>query len=75
MYIQDKENYKEKIEIAKEKLRNSSEKIDVLFENSDFTKLPEILEEYDNNVEQHYQDFLETNRIWNKLKLKVRRKK
>ena len=73
--IQDKENYREKIEIAKEKLKNSSEKIDVLFENSDFTKLPEILEEYDNNVEQHYQDFLETNRIWNKLKLKVRRKK
>ena len=73
MYIQDKEHYKEKIEIAKEKLKNSSEKIDVLFENSDFTRLPDIFEEYDIMVEQHYQDFLETNRIWNKLKAKVKK--
>ena len=72
MYIQDRENYDEKIKIAKEKLRNSAEKIDGLFENSDFTKLPDIFEEYDENVEEHYQDFLETNRIWNKLKKQIK---
>ena len=26
---------------------------------------------YDENVEEHYQEFLDTNRIWNKLKLQI----
>lgn len=74
MYIQNKDEYNEKIEVVKEKLRSSAKKIDVLFENSDFTRLPDILDEYDADVEKHYQDFLETNRIWDKLKFKVIRK-
>lgn len=75
MYIQDKENYPEKIKVAKEKLRKSASKIDKLFENNDFTKLPDILEEYASNVEQHYEDFLETNRIWKVLKEKIKENK
>jgi len=73
MYIQDKENYKNKISIAKSKLKNSAEKIDGLFENTDFTLLPGILEEYDKNVEKHYHEFLITNEIWNKLKSIVKK--
>ncbi len=68
MYIEDKEHYQEKINNIKVKLKSSCEKINHLFDNSDFTKLPTILEEYDEDVEEHYQEFLETNEIWNKLK-------
>lgn len=72
MYIENKETYPEKIATVKEKLKRSSQKINKLFENSDFTRLPEIMEEYDENVEEHYQEFLDTNRIWNKLKMQIK---
>ena len=68
MYIMDRENYEEKIKDAKVKLSRSIKKISNLFENGGFSKLPKILSEYDEEVEEHYQEFLETNRIWNDLK-------
>lgn len=71
MYIMDKESYAGKIEKIKTKLTRSAEKINMLFENSTFTHLPEILEEYDENVEEHYNDFLDTNEVWNKLKKQI----
>lgn len=72
MYIEDKESYQEKISIITEKLKSSAKKMNHLFEDCDFTKLPAILEEYDENVEEHYQEFLETNEIWNKLKRMIK---
>lgn len=72
MYIENKETYPEKIAIVKEKLERSAEKINKLFDNSDFTHLPEIMAEYDEEVEEHYQEFLDTNRIWNKLKMAIK---
>ena len=68
MYIMDKENYEEKIKDAKVKLSRSIKKISNLFENGGFAKLPQILSDYDEDVEEHYQEFLETNRIWNDIK-------
>ena len=72
MYIENPETYKERIEKVQEKLEKGSEKINKLFENSDFTHLPEIMKEYDENVEEHYQEFLDTNKIWDKLKVAVK---
>lgn len=72
MYIENKEKYSDKIAIVKDKLKRSAEKINKLFENSDFTKLPNILDEYDENVEEHYQEFLDTNRIWNSVKMQIK---
>lgn len=71
MYIMDKESYEGKIQNIKNKLTRSAEKINMLFENSTFTHLPGILEEYDENVEEHYRDFLDTNEVWNKLKKEI----
>ena len=71
MYILDKESYAGKIENIKDKLSRSAEKINMLFENCSFTHLPGILEEYDEDVEEHYEEFIETNNIWNKLKKEI----
>jgi len=68
MYILDKENYKEKIKIVYRKLKNSIESISSLFENSDFNCVLEELKKYDRKVEEHYQEFLKVNDIWNKIK-------
>ena len=68
MYIQDKENYKENIKEAIEKLEKSVPKINKLFESENFTDLVKDLKEYDKNVEKHYKEYIKTNEIWNKLK-------
>ena len=68
MYIQDKENYRNNIQIAIEKLEKSVPKINELFESSNFTDLVKDLKEYDKNVEKHYKEYLKTNEIWKRLK-------
>lgn len=73
MYIENKETYRERMDKVQKKLEKGSEKIDKLFENSDFTQLPNIMREYDENVEEHYQEFLDTNEIWNKIKILVKK--
>ncbi len=75
MYIENPETYRERIEKVQEKLEKGSEKINKLFENSDFTHLPEILRDYDEEVEEHYQEFIDTNAIWDKLKKAIKDEK
>ena len=70
MYILDKEDYDEKIKIVQEKLKKSIPEINKLFENSDFNVLLKELKSYDKNVEKHYEEYLKTNEIWNKIKSK-----
>lgn len=72
MYIGNQETYKERMKKVQEKLERGSIKINQLFPNSDFTQLPHIMKEYDKNVEEHYQEFLDTNEIWNKIKISVK---
>lgn len=68
MYISDKLNYKENIEIVYNKLKYSIPKINKIFEHYDFTKLLDELVKYSNNVEKDYNEYLKTNEIWNRLK-------
>ncbi len=70
MYVMDTENYREKMESTKRKLKRSIKKIDSLYEKYNFTNLVDALEKYDEDVEKHYQEFLDTNRVWKKLKKK-----
>ena len=53
-----------------EKLKKSIPEINKLFENSDFNVLLKELRNYDKNVEKHYEEYLKTNEIWNKIKSK-----
>ena len=67
-YIIDNDNYEDIIQDAEIKLKNSAEKISTAFENCDLTYLPNTLEEYDKNVKKHYQEYIDTNKVWNKIK-------
>ena len=69
MYLSYKENYEQKIQIVKKKLKRSIKKIDYLFDNSNFEKLIQQLDEYDKKVEEHSKEFIKVNEIWEKLKL------
>lgn len=70
-YIFDKENYRDIIDETKIKLENSVKPMSTAFEDCDLTNLPVVLEEYDNKVIQHYQEYIETNRIWDKIKKEI----
>jgi len=68
LYITDIENYKERINESYEKLKTGISEINKLFENEDCNILLQDFKEYDNNVKKHYEEYIKTNEIWNKLK-------
>ncbi len=71
MYIMQRQTYLMDIEIAKEKLKNSIDKINAIFPESDFLCLVDELEKYDENVQEHYREYLKTNDVWNRIKIKI----
>ena len=70
-YITHKETYKEKIQETYEKLKTGIIEVNKLFENEDCKVLLEDLTKYDKNVKKHYNEYLKTNEIWNKLKSEI----
>lgn len=68
MYITDKEKYSQNINVIREKLEISVLQIDKLFHTANFKDIVVALNEADKNVKKHYNDYLETNNIWSKLK-------
>ena len=68
LYITDSKKYNEKIKENYQKLERSIPEINKLFDCDVFNLLLKDLNEYDKNVKKHYQEFLKTNEIWNKLK-------
>jgi len=71
LYIKDRENYKNEIKSMVKKLQEIVPKLNDIFNDNCFTSLLEELEKYDKNVEQHYNDYIRTNEIWNALKGKI----
>lgn len=68
LYIQNKKTYHEEIERMKQYLEISIPEIQKMFPDQDFKQILEILEQYDEGVEKHYKEFIETNKVWNKIK-------
>ena len=50
------------------KLEASIPEINKLFKDEDFSFLLQDLAKYDKNVKKHYNEYIRTNEIWNKLK-------
>lgn len=71
LYIQDKKNYRQEMEKMKNYLQISIKEIQKIFPEENFTQILEILEQYDQGVEKHYKEFMETNKVWNKIKLNI----
>ena len=42
-----------------------------IFKDQSFDNLLNVLDIYDQNVQKHYKDFQEANRIWNKIKMNI----
>ncbi len=72
MYIMQRKTYLKDIEVVKEKLKNSIEKINEMFPNNDFLCLTDELEKYDKDVQIHYKEYLKTNDVWNRIKMQIR---
>ena len=71
LYIKDREKYREEIENMVNKLQVIVPKLNEIFNDNCFTLLLEELKTYDINVEEHYVDYIRTNKIWNALKGKI----
>ncbi len=67
MYITDRTTYRDKISDMKEKLNKTLPAICSYFGTNAFFDILKELENYDKNVGKHYQEFLETQRIWGKI--------
>ncbi|MDD2568886.1 MAG: hypothetical protein PHQ49_04460 [Clostridia bacterium] len=67
LYITQPDDYDLKIAKMKEQLQMTVPKICEFFGCQDFQKLNKELEKYHKNVEKHYQEFLETKRVWAKI--------
>jgi len=67
LYITQPDHYKEKIEEMREQLKETLPKICAYFGQPDFFNVLVELEKYHKNVEKHYREFLETQRIWAKI--------
>ena len=74
-YITDRENYRKIINQAKKNLVKSVDKMSTAFETCDFACLTRELEDYDKKVKKHYDEYVKTNEIWDKLKLKIKEQK
>ena len=68
LYILNREDYDYQIRKVKVKLKRSIRRIDHLFDQSNFENLVKELDEYDSKVEEHYNDFIRINKIWDNLK-------
>ena len=44
-----------------------------MFPNHDFSCLLENLDNYDKDVEKHYEEYIRTNEVWNILKEKIKK--
>ena len=74
-YILNRNSYENIINESKANLINSAKQMSLAFPNCDLTGLPKILEEYDNNVEKHYKEYLNTNKIWDKIKYNIQERR
>ena len=71
-YLNDKNNYEKTIEICREKLIKSTSIVGTAFKNCDLTNLSDILEEYDQNIEEHYLEYIKVNDVWDKIKNQIK---
>ena len=67
MYITHPDQYDEIIKKMREDLKKALPKICEYFGNDDFGNVLNELEEYNKNVKKHYEEFLDTQRIWAKI--------
>ncbi len=71
LYIRNKKEYRDEINKIRENLKVSIPVMNNIFKDQSFENLLNVLDIYDQNVQKHYKDFQEANRIWNKIKMNI----
>ncbi|MFA6613968.1 MAG: hypothetical protein WCS83_04205 [Endomicrobiia bacterium] len=67
MYITQRDNYENHITQMRKHLSNTLPKICSYFKKNEFMHISKELEHYHKNVEKHYNQFIQTKHIWNKI--------
>lgn len=67
LYITQRENYDKKIDEMQKQLAATLPKVCAYFGREDFMNILKELERYNRNVEEHYQQYLETQQIWTRI--------
>lgn len=68
LYITQRDHYEDKIAEMEQKLFDTLPKVCSYFNNENFKNVFKELNRYHKNVEKHYQQYLETQQIWLKIK-------
>lgn len=71
MYISNRDKYKENAEEVRKKLESSIQKLNKLFLHNNLEEILTSFNLWDMKVEQHYNDYIKTNQIWNKVKEQI----
>lgn len=74
-YILHRETYRQDMDTAKIKFKNTADKVSTAFKDCDLTCLVDILDEYDKDVEKHYKEYIDTIRVWDEVKCSIKRSK
>lgn len=72
IYITDRKNYSKIIKQTKEDLEKGIKAVNKLFNTESFNILLDELNNYDKNVKKHYNEYIRTNEVWNKLKTQMK---
>lgn len=67
MYITQRSDYEDNIKEMRQQLEETLPKICEYFGRPDFIKVLDELEKYNKNVKKHYDEFIETQRVWAKI--------
>lgn len=67
LYVTQPHRYSQAIEEMRERLKETLPKICAHFEQPAFMNISSDLDKYHKNVEKHYRDFQETQRIWSRI--------
>lgn len=68
LYITQREQYEDKIAEMRQNLSDTLPKICDYFDNPNFNHIQKELNRYDKNVKKHYQQYLQIQQIWMKIK-------
>lgn len=70
-YVTERERYTEIIKETFDNLEKSVDKLSEQFETCDFRNLISELQVYDKMVKTHYDEYVQVNQIWDKLKFNI----
>lgn len=67
LYITQREHYEEKIDMIRRQLDETLPKVCAYFGHEEFMNISKELERYNRNVQRHYKQYIETQKVWTRI--------